>query len=949
MAVPVRWLLAAGLAAAVAARPEFPDLTLVLQPDEELDWNQITRWMEQSRFSVDAGSQHHALPPRPVDPIITSRAASPRHTQQDQPAVPSAIPTEPPPARTPPGPQWRPVVPGPALVPGAPPPSAPASWRPQWPELVPPAALVPQPPPALIQREQAALRPTFPELQRGESLLPADAPGAHQPEPATEPPPAASAEPSAAPIVLLPTDERERYQPPEIEDYDQQPPPAQLRAAGSPPVTAAHSPSARDRSERRPYQQAPRPTQSPEQPYQYTDQLPATHSAQPLPKYSAQNAAQQAAGNQPQQAQQQAQYPTPKPSEYPVPEPTKQSQYSVPQPVEYSAPQPTKQFQYPVLKPTQHPVQQPPQQPVPKPSENPLEPPAEYPIHEQLEYPAPRQPEQEYPVQRQREALSQPGPQETQFLSDETGPQSSEYGDGAVLTAAGAPSPLAPRLLAQEKTPAASVADGVVGGSMPPGALAVLLQRLEERMVAGETQMQRHTTLLRTAQHSQRKAEVVAAESQAAIRSEFQQLNTRLDGMQSDVGRVTSLLETVLAEVQAGRRAARERAARQPTGTDPSTAQLEQSVAQLDKKLGQLVVNTELLKGGQRRLDAHVRTVENRTSELNEQAEQFATKVGLATSLTEMRAYLDRQQRRPTVTASAGDESLPADCSDVLLSGEQGATSGIYQVRPRHATQPIFVYCDQKTDGGGWAVSTGMGQEASGRTNGDEDFFRDWISYKYGFGNLAGEFWLGNENIHLLTSHRLNELRVELSDFPRQRSGHQDYPGSNATARYGAFAIGAETEGYALKVLDNYSGDAGDSLKYHAGMKFSTKDVDNDLWKEDSCALNHKGGWWYKGCDSSNLNGLYLSGPVPSEYEYQVAYWYDWRGPLYSLYRTQMMVRPADHAERAAAAAAKGRRRAGRAAEDGKTAAQRRLGTQTVRGRGRRRRQRRRRGRRAGP
>ena len=43
---------------------------------------------------------------------------------------------------------------------------------------------------------------------------------------------------------------------------------------------------------------------------------------------------------------------------------------------------------------------------------------------------------------------------------------------------------------------------------------------------------------------------------------------------------------------------------------------------------------------------------------------------------------------------------------------------------------------------------------------------------------------------------------------------------------------------------------SGDSLKYHAGMKFSTKDVDNDLWKEDSCAVNHKGGWWYKGCDS---------------------------------------------------------------------------------------------------
>ena len=56
---------------------------------------------------------------------------------------------------------------------------------------------------------------------------------------------------------------------------------------------------------------------------------------------------------------------------------------------------------------------------------------------------------------------------------------------------------------------------------------------------------------------------------------------------------------------------------------------------------------------------------------------------------------------------------------------------------------------------------------------------------------------------------QLNELRVDLADFPRQRPGFDDYPGSNATARYGAFALGSETEGYPLKVLDHYSGDAG--------------------------------------------------------------------------------------------------------------------------------------------
>ena len=46
----VRWLLALGLAwLGPTSRSEFPDLTLVLQPDQELDWGQINRWMGQVR------------------------------------------------------------------------------------------------------------------------------------------------------------------------------------------------------------------------------------------------------------------------------------------------------------------------------------------------------------------------------------------------------------------------------------------------------------------------------------------------------------------------------------------------------------------------------------------------------------------------------------------------------------------------------------------------------------------------------------------------------------------------------------------------------------------------------------------------------------------------------------------------------------------------------------
>lgn len=87
-------------------------------------------------------------------------------------------------------------------------------------------------------------------------------------------------------------------------------------------------------------------------------------------------------------------------------------------------------------------------------------------------------------------------------------------------------------------------------------------------------------------------------------------------------------------------------------------------------------------------------------------------------------------------------------------------------------------------------------------------FHRGWDEYKIGFGNIdGGEYWIGLDKLHELTISRPHELLIELEDFD----------GVKRTARYSHFAVGNEEEWYALILLGKYSGDAGDSMSYHAG------------------------------------------------------------------------------------------------------------------------------------
>ena len=80
----------------------------------------------------------------------------------------------------------------------------------------------------------------------------------------------------------------------------------------------------------------------------------------------------------------------------------------------------------------------------------------------------------------------------------------------------------------------------------------------------------------------------------------------------------------------------------------------------------------------------------------------------------------------------------------------------------------------------------------------------------------------------------------------------------------------------------------GDSLEYHNGQKFSTKDNDNDSYGTN-CATSFKGAWWYNSCHHANLNGLYLNGTYT---ENAVGMeWITWKKRHYSFMKTTMMMR----------------------------------------------------------
>jgi len=253
----------------------------------------------------------------------------------------------------------------------------------------------------------------------------------------------------------------------------------------------------------------------------------------------------------------------------------------------------------------------------------------------------------------------------------------------------------------------------------------------------------------------------------------------------------------------------------------------------------------------------------------------------------------DRPTPAPTTTAAPltytdGPEAWKKrDCDSLAVKGGYRYQDGVYSIQPENSAS-FQVYCDMGSRG--WTI-------IQRRSDGSVDFNRDWDDYKNGFGDISaqGNYWLGLENIHKLTSQGSGyKLQIQM----RKANGGFVY------ANYGVFSVEGEGTGYRLDIgnFDDTSS-AGDSLSINNGQSFSTKDRDND----GNCAQKYAGGWWFVSdpeggsCEQqplANLNGPYIIHTngwprCERQHMWECILWSSTPGyEGFSLMQTQMKVQP---------------------------------------------------------
>ncbi|XP_036378511.1 angiopoietin-related protein 3 [Megalops cyprinoides] len=213
--------------------------------------------------------------------------------------------------------------------------------------------------------------------------------------------------------------------------------------------------------------------------------------------------------------------------------------------------------------------------------------------------------------------------------------------------------------------------------------------------------------------------------------------------------------------------------------------------------------------------------------------------------------------------------NLPMDCNELFSRGERN--SGIYPIKPNQS-EPFNVYCEITAEGASTVIQR--------RQDGSVDFDQSWENYKNGFGDLEREFWLGLEKIYSIARQSESILQIELEDW-KEETRFLQYQ----------FSLEGPASHYTIH-LKQLSGNVPDPMANHTGMRFSTRDSDNDNDKDYNCAKSYTGGWWFNACGETNLNGKYIWVRPKGRTERQRGiYWRPGSGNSYSLKSTKISIR----------------------------------------------------------
>uniref|UniRef100_A0A8C2NI22 Angiopoietin-related protein 3 n=1 Tax=Capra hircus TaxID=9925 RepID=A0A8C2NI22_CAPHI len=299
---------------------------------------------------------------------------------------------------------------------------------------------------------------------------------------------------------------------------------------------------------------------------------------------------------------------------------------------------------------------------------------------------------------------------------------------------------------------------------------------------------------------------------------------------------------------------------------------------ELDSKLESLLEEKILLQQKVRYLEDQLTNLIKNQPQIQEHREVTSLKLRRTGIKESTENSLSSKPRAPRTTPSfhlnetknVEHDDIPADCTIIYNQGKH--TSGIYSIRPSNS-QVFNVYCDVKS-GSSWTL-------IQHRIDGSQNFNETWENYKYGFGRLDGEFWLGLEKIYSIVKQSNYILRIELEDWKDKY--YTEY----------SFHLGDHETNYTLHLAE-ISGNGPKAFPEHKDLMFST--WDHKAKGHFNCPESNSGGWWcHDVCGENNLNGKYNKPRAKAKPERKGGIcWKSQDGRLYSIKATKMLIHPSD-------------------------------------------------------